>query len=321
MPGDTAGSAAEPPVLRTALGAYRHTAALRSGQVASARLRLEFADVSPVNRAFAPMVRDARFDVCEMAIATFLQAKAYGKPLVLMPVAVAARFQEAALLCRAGSAIRGPADLAGRRVGVRAYSQTTGMWLRGILAGDHGVRPEQVRWVTFEDAHVAEYRDPPWAVRAPAGADMLAMLRAGDLDAVIVGNDLPDDPGLRTVFADPAAAGEAFRRRHGFVPVNHLVTVRRDLAERRPDLVAELLRMFRDAKAAAPPGPGENDALPMGRTALQPALALALRYSDEQGLLPRRLGIEDVWEGLPPEDRPGLAATREAIGDTLEMGQ
>ena len=176
MPGETALSAAtEVPVLRAAVGAYKHTAALRSGQVVSAKLRLQFADVSPVSRAFAPMVREGRFDVCEMAIATFLQAKAYGKPLVLLPVTMAARFQEAAL--------RGPADLHGRRVGVRAYSQTTGMWLRGILAESHGVLPDAVRWVTFEDAHVAEYRDPPWAERAPSDADMLAMLRAGALDA------------------------------------------------------------------------------------------------------------------------------------------
>jgi 4,5-dihydroxyphthalate decarboxylase len=312
-------AANEVPVLRAAVGTYKHTAALKSGQVASARLRLDFADVSPVNRAFAPMVREGRFDVCEMAIATFLQAKAYGKPLVLLPVTVAARFQEGALLCRATDrALRGPADLAGRRVGVRAYSQTTGMWLRGILAEDHGVRPEQVRWVTFEDAHVAEYRDPPWAERAPASADMLAMLRAGELDAVVVGNDGPNDLRLRTVFPDPAEAGEAFRRRHGFVPVNHLVTVRRELAESRPDLVAELLRMFREAQAASPPDAGGRDPLPMGRAALQPAIDLALRFSVEQGLLPRRLGAEEVWEGLPPEDRPGLAATREATRTPLE---
>ena len=291
-------------VLRAAVGTYPHTAALRSGQVSSSRLRLDFASVSPISRAFAPMVRDARFDVSEMAIATFLQAKAYGKPLVLVPVTLAALFQESALLCRADSAITGPADLAGRRVGVRAYSQTTGMWLRGILADDHGVPPDAVRWVTFEDAHVAEYRDPPWAIRAPAGADMLAMLRAGDLDAVIVGNDVPDDPGLRTVFPDPAAAGEAFRRCHGFVPVNHLLTVRRDLAESRPDLVDELVRMFRDAAAAAPGG----NALPMGRAAVQPAVDLALRYSAAQGLLPRMLGPAEVWTGLP-----GVAAS-----DTLE---
>ena len=318
MPGETASATAEAPVLRAAVGAYRNTAALKSGQVASARLRLEFAAVSPINRAFAPMVREGRFDVCEMAVATFLQAKAYGKPLVLLPVTVAARFQESALLCKADSDIRDPADLAGRRVGVRAYSQTTGMWLRGILAADHGVRSDAVRWVTFEDAHVAEYRDPPWAERAPAGADMLAMLHAGELDSVIVGNDRPDNPGLRTVFPDPTAAGEAFRRRHGFVPVNHMVTVRRELAETRPDLVAELLRMFWDAKAAAPRDAGGHDPLPMGRAALQPAIDLALRYAAEQGLLPRRLAAEEVWEGLPDEDWPSRAAARQATSTPLE---
>src|SRR5277367_6364100 len=131
--------------LSVAVGAYPHTEALKSGRIASAELRLEFAEISPINRAFAPMVRERRFDVCEMAIATFLQAKAYDKPLVLLPLAMAVRFQESALLCRADSAIRGPADLAGRRLGVRAYSQTTGMWLRGLLADDWGVKPEDVR--------------------------------------------------------------------------------------------------------------------------------------------------------------------------------
>jgi 4,5-dihydroxyphthalate decarboxylase len=286
------------PVLRAAIGSYRHTAALKDGRIASDGLRLDFADASPIHRAFAPMVRELRFDVSEMAIATFLQAKAWGKELVLLPVTLAARFQEPALICRAGSGISGPADLAGRRVGVRAYSQTTGMWLRGILAEDHDVRPDAVRWVTFEDAHVAEYRDPPFVERAPAGKEMLAMLRSGELDAVILGNDVPDDPDLRTVFADPAAASEAFRRKHRLVPVNHLVTVRRELAVSRPDLVTELLRMFRDAKAAAPP-PDGGDVLPIGRAALRPAIELALRFAADQDLLPRRLSEEEVWDGLP----------------------
>jgi 4,5-dihydroxyphthalate decarboxylase len=307
MPGE---AATETPVLSAALGTYGHTAALKSGQVASGRLRLEFAPVSPINRAFAPMVREGRFAVCEIAIATFLQAKAFAKPLVLLPVTVAARFQEGALLCRADGAIRGPEDLTGRRVGIRAHSQTTGMWLRGILAESHGVRSDAVRWVTFEDAHVAEYRDPPWAERAPAGQDMLAMLRAGALDAVIVGNDVPDDPGLRTVFPDPSEAAEAFWREHRLVPVNHLVAVRRDLAERRPGLVAELLRLFREAKAAASPAPGARDALPMGRAALRPAVELALRYAAEQSLLPRALDPEAVWEGLPAEADAALEGAR-----------
>src|SRR5262245_54389282 len=158
---------AERTVLRAAIGKYPHTAALLEGRISSDLLRLDFADIAPINRAFAPMLREHRFDVSEIAIASFLQAKAYGKPFVLLPVVLPARYQEPALLCLSGSAIRGPADLAGRRVGVRAYSQTTGVWLRGILADAYGVEAKAVRWVTFEDAHVAEYRDPPWVERAP----------------------------------------------------------------------------------------------------------------------------------------------------------
>src|SRR5262245_41889167 len=198
-----------PVLLRTAIGRYPHTVALRDGKISSKLLRFDFADMPTINRAFAPMVREQRFDVSEMAIATFLQAKAYGKPLVLLPVVLSARFQEPALLCRSDSDIGGPHDLVGRRVGVRAYSQTTGVWLRGILADAHGVRPRDIHWITFEDAHVAEYRDPTWVERAPTGTDLVGMLRQGELDAVIVGNELPNDASLRTVFPDP----EACRRR------------------------------------------------------------------------------------------------------------
>ena len=285
--------------LSVALGKHAHTAALRDGRVASALVTLDFADIPTVNRAFAPMVREQRFDVCEMAIATFLQAKAYGKPLVLLPVTLAARFQQSALLCRAESDIRGPGDLVGRRVGVRAYSQTTGVWLRGILAHAHGVRPEDVRWVTFEAAHVAEYSDPPWVERAPAGIDLVRMLQEGELDAIIVGNEVPDAPGLRTVFPDPEVSAEAFWREHGFVPVNHLVTVRRQLAESRPEAIHELVRLFRAAKAAAPPRTDGRDPYPIGCAALEPAIELAARYCAEQGLLPRPLALSEVWDGLP----------------------
>lgn len=297
--GEGGHTSAERLVLRTAIGRYPHTSALRDGRVSSDLTALDLDEIAPINRAFAPMVREGRFDVSEMAIATFLQAKAHGKPLVLLPVVLAARFQQSALLCRVDRDIRGPGDLAGRRVGVRAYSQTTGVWLRGILADAYGVPPEEVRWITFEDAHVAEVRDPPWAERAPPGKDLLAMLRDGEVDAVIVGNDVPDDPTLRTVFPDPRASAEAFWREPGFVPVNHMLTVRSGIAHDRPDLILELARMFRDAKAAAPPREDGRDPYPFGRRALQPAIDLALRYTAEQGLLPRRLDGAEVWEGLP----------------------
>ena len=279
--------------LRAAVGDYPHTRALKAGQIPSDLLTLDFAGIAPINRAFAPMVRDGAFDVSELAIATFLQARACGKPVVLLPVVLAQRFQEAALLCRADSPLSGPADLRGKRIGVRAYSQTTGMWLRGILADSYGVPADSVRWITFEGAHVAEIADPPWAERAPAGADMMAMLRQGEVDAVIAGNDMPDDPGLRTVFPDPAEAGRAFQAQYGLIPPNHLLTVKRELAESRPDLVAELLRMFAASFAAG------GRALPFGLPSVRPGVDLALRFAEAGGLLPRPLAPEEVWEGLP----------------------
>jgi 4,5-dihydroxyphthalate decarboxylase len=279
-----------PVVLSAALGRTPRTEALFTGVVTSPRLRLDLAPVPVISRAFAPMVREGRYDVSEMAIATFLMAKAAGKDLVLLPVVLAARFQEGALLCRTGGAIHGPADLAGRRIGVRAYSQTTGMWLRGTLHESFGLRPGAMRWVTFEDAHVAEYCDPPWAERAPAGADMLAMLKAGELDAAIFGNDLPADPGLRPVFPDPAAAGAAFRAAHGFVPVNHLLVARGDIAHARADSLTELVQLVRASGVEVP-----------GREALAPAMTLASRYAAEQGLLGKPLRLDEVWEGTPTD--------------------
>jgi 4,5-dihydroxyphthalate decarboxylase len=283
--------------LSAALGTYPGTRALKEGSIVSPLLRLDFADIPVISRAFAPMVREGRFQVSEMAIATFLQARAMGRPLVLLPVVLAARFQQSALLCRASSTIGSPADLAGKRIGLRAYSQTTGMWLRGIIAEEGGPRPEECQWITFEDAHVAGITDPPWAARAAPGQDMLAMLRAGELDAVIVGNDLPEDPALRTVWPDPGAAAAAFWQRHHIVPVNHMLTVSQGLAEQRPELVSEVLRLLRAAAAPAPPG--EHGQPPSSRQALRPVLELALRYMTEQGMLPRAMTPEEAWEGLP----------------------
>jgi 4,5-dihydroxyphthalate decarboxylase len=286
-------------VLETAVGKYPNTEALHAGRIASKLITLDIQDVPLIIRAFASMVRELRYAVSEMALSTFLQAKAYDKQVVLLPVVIAARFQQQAFLCRVDSDIRGPEDLVGRRVGVRAYSQTTGMWLRGMLVDEYGVRPEQVNWLTFEDAHVAEYRDPPWAERAKPGQELVSMLRNGELDAIIVGNDVPDDPVFRTVFPDPNASAEVFWGKHGFIPVNHMLTVRRDLAESHPEALREVMHMFLQAKAAAAHKIDARDPLVSGRAALDPAIRLALRYTAEQGLLPRAMDIEDAWEGLP----------------------
>jgi 4,5-dihydroxyphthalate decarboxylase len=282
--------------LTTAIGRYPHTETLFNDPL----MRIEPFPV--ISRAFAPMVRAQRFDVSEMAIATFLMARAAGSDLVLLPIVLAARFQNAALLRRAADRF-GPGDLEGRRVGVRVYSQTTGMWLRGILQDEHGIRPDLVQWVTFEDAHVASFRDPPWAERAPPGSDMLSMLRDGSLDAAIFGNDVPATPDLTTVFPDADAAGQGFFARHHFMPVNHMVVVRAEVA-RREGMVRALLDRFRAA----------GNPFPFGRAALDPAVGLAIRYATEQRLLVRALELDEVWAGLPSgcESQSGKNGARSA---------
>jgi 4,5-dihydroxyphthalate decarboxylase len=281
-------------VLEIALGDYPHTRELKSRLAGSPSFN--FVNIQPITKAFAPMARQQAHDISEMALVTFLQAKAYGKPLVLLPVAVAARSQEISLICLAkNDSIRGPADLIGKRVGVRAYSQTTGAWIRGILGDEFGIRPEDIRWVTFEDAHVAEYKDPPFAERAKPGSDMMAMLRAGELDAVIVGNDKPVSADLKDVYPDAEAAGRQFKQKHGFVPVNHVVVVRQSTLDAQPDAVMTFYRAVESIWKELPKG----SALPLGRAEIEPSVELALRYISAQKMLPRTMTPSEVWSGVP----------------------
>ena len=275
---------AEP--LTLAIGRIPKTEALFTGAVTDPALTLDLPAFPDITRAFAPMVREGRFPASEIAIATFLMAKAGGAPLVLLPAVLLERFQDQAMVCLQGSAIRGPEDLRGARVGVRAYSQTTGMWLRGILAERHGIAPDAIRWTTFEDAHVAGYRDPDLVARAEPGQKLDAMLLAGELDAAIFGTVFP--PGVRTVFPDAAAAAADFRTAYGFMPVNHLVCVRADVVRDRAGDLPRLLAMLRASGARV-----------TTRAELNPAIAVAARFCATQGLTPRTLTVDEVWDGLP----------------------
>ena len=285
-----------------AIGNYPHTAALKSGAVRAEGLELEFPEIKPVNRAFAPMARELKFDVSEMAIATFLQAKAYGKKLTLLPLVMAARFQEAALFRLKGSDIRSPADLKGKRVGVRAYSQTTGLWVRGILSDQYGVAPSDIAWTTFEGAHVLEYPDPQFVTRATPGKELVKMLHDRELDAIIVGNDVPDDPELTTVVPDPKAAADHFWTLNGFVPINHVVVIRSEHALAEPSAVKQLVGLFEASKAESGRPKPERDNCPFGRAAIEPSLKMALRLALEQGLLPHPLSLEEIWAHSPEID-------------------
>lgn len=281
--------------LSAVIGDYPHTVPLKNGQIRSDVVTLDFTEMKPVTKAFKPMVREQRFDVSELALATFLQAKAYNKPLVLLPATVMGRFQHGCMLHNAERGKLTPSDLAGRRVGVRAYSQTTGVWLRGILQNDYGVDLSRVQWVTFEDAHVAEYKDPAGVERAADDKNMTKMLQDGELDAAIYGSDMPDDPRLQSVVPDPDAAAQAWYGKHGVVPVNHMVVMTGALAKSRPDVVSEIYRMLCDGKKAIGlPRATRIDTIPFGYEANRPAIEMMLSYMLQQGLLSDRVIIDDV---------------------------
>jgi 4,5-dihydroxyphthalate decarboxylase len=282
--------------LRIAIGDYPHTLPLKRGQIASPLLKLDFVDVSPMHKAFKPMVREHAYDASEMALVTLFQGKIYNKGLTLLPAAMLARFQHGTMLFNAERGRLDPAGLAGRRIGVRAYSQTTGAWIRGIVANDYGADLSRVQWVTFEDGHLAEFKDPPGVIRAGSGQDMTEMLIADELDAAIYGAAIPDDPRLQSVIPDPAAAAQTWFAKHGLVPVNHMVVVTEDLARSNPAAVAELYRLLEAGKAAAGlPAAGALDMAPFGKDANRPGLELLAGYAFQQGLIPRRLDIDELW--------------------------
>jgi 4,5-dihydroxyphthalate decarboxylase len=286
-----------PANLHALLGDYPGTRALKDGTLRSPQVTFDFAPVEVPNRAFKQVVRELSFDVAELAIATFLQAKALGSPLVLLPATVLGRHQHSRL---AYNPVRGPlaaSGLGGRRVGIRSCSVTTAMWIRGILARDHGVDLDRVRWVTFEDAHVAEYRDPPGVERAPAGKDLVTMLHDGELDAGVLGAPPPAGSPLRALIPDPDPAARDWCRRNGAVPVNHLVVVSGSLARSDPGIVREVYRLLAESRRwGASSGEDGLDLLPFGTDALRPSLALAIDYAQEQGLLVRRLTVDELFD-------------------------
>jgi 4,5-dihydroxyphthalate decarboxylase len=282
--------------LRIAIGDYPHTLPLKRGEINSPLLKLDFVEVKPMHKAFKPMVREHAYDVSEMALVTYLQAVAYNKGLKLLPAAMLARFQHGTVLYNAERGTLKPSDLPGKRVGVRSYSQTTGVWMRGILQNDYGLDLSRVQWVTFEGGHLAEARDPPGVIRAGAEKDITQMLLAGELDAAIYGAELPKDERLKTVVADPDAAARAWYGKHRLVPVNHMVTVTEELARSHPEAVAELYRLLEASKKAAPlPAAGRLDTVPFGREANTPCLELLLSYATQQGLIPRPLSVDELW--------------------------
>jgi 4,5-dihydroxyphthalate decarboxylase len=275
--------------LRTLLGDYPGTTALKNGSIRSDLVSFDFAEYSPTNKGFKPMVREQAFDVSEMAIVTYLMAKSFAKPMVLLPDVVVARFQHGHALYNAELGMLKPADLNGKRVGIRSFTTTTGAWLRGILANDYGVDLNSIQWVTFEDAHVAEFQDT--TERAPKGKEIIQMLLDGELDAAL--GEKIDRAGLRPLFPDAAAEERSWFAKQGVLPINHMVVVSDKLSNEHPDAVREVHRMLRESAARAPGG-----APKFSSDEIRRSLQLIVRYTAQQGLIPRAFGVDELYDDV-----------------------
>jgi 4,5-dihydroxyphthalate decarboxylase len=274
--------------LRTLLGDHSCTVALKRGAVKSDLVAFDFVDYSPTHKGFKPMVREQAFDVSEMAIVTYLMARSFDKPMVLLPDVVLARFQHGYALYNGRRGKLAPDDLNGKRVGIRSFTTTTGAWLRGILANDHGVDLDRVDWVTFEDAHVAEFVDT--TKRAPAGKEIIQMLIDGELDAVL--GEKADHPDLKPLLADVAAEEKSWLAKHCVVPINHMVVVSRDLSDKHPEAAREVHRLLAEANKASTSSP-RFDAEQMRRS-----LELIISYIAQQGLIPRAFTFDELFDDV-----------------------
>lgn len=298
--------------------------ALKDGTVAPAGVVLEFEEVPVLVHAFRRMVRELAYDVCEMALTTYVCAKAHGKRFTALPVFLVRGFHHGAVVYNTRSGIREPKDLEGRRVGVnRGYTVTTGVWARSILQDEYGVDLSRVTWVLSGDEHVAEYRPPANVVPVEPGKDLAEMVASGELAAAI--NIDVDHPDVAPLIPDATEAGFEALRRRGFYPINHLMVVKDELLDAHPDLAVRIFDAFAEAKqlyverlrsdAVTAPTPTDlmcqrvmqitgGDPLPYGIEPNRAVLELLIRHAVSQRILKRPVAVESVF----PESTHDLVA-------------
>jgi 4,5-dihydroxyphthalate decarboxylase len=196
-----------------------------------------------------------------------------------------ARFQQPYAVYRAELGDLKPRDLAGKRVGIRSFTTTTGAWLRGILANDFCVDLDSIDWVTFEDAHVAEFLDT--TKRASKDKEIIQMLLDGDLDAVL--GEKVERPGLKPLFTE--ADEQSWFAKHKMLPLNHMVVVSETLAGTKPDAVREVFRLLKESEARAPASWHRFSADEIRRS-----LALISQYAAQQRLIPRAFSFDELFD-------------------------
>ena len=302
------------PKLKTVTRTQGNNAAFKNGTVQPRTFEPEFVEVEPLIAAFRRQVRASEFDICEMAITTYICAKAHGKPMTAIPVPLVRQFHHGAILASARAGITSPKDLEGKKVGVnRGYTVTTGVWARGILAEEYGVDLEKITWVLSGDEHVAEYKPPQNVVPIGAGRKMDEMLVSGELAAAI-GVDI-EHADVKPLIPDALDAGLAAYAARGHYPINHLVVIRDDLLTKHPDLASDVFDAFAESKRlyvenlkAGRIGKLDaydkvhqriiaagGDPLPYGIAPNRRVIEELMRHAVRQGIIDKPMAVDDLF--------------------------
>jgi 4,5-dihydroxyphthalate decarboxylase len=289
--------------------------ALKDGTVKLRTCELEFVEVDPLIDAFRRMVRGLEFDVSEMAMTTYITARAHGKRLMGLPIFLVRAFHHGAIVYNTKSGIQCPKDLEGRRVGVnRGYTVTTGLWARGILKHQYGVDLDTITWVLSGDEHVAEYRPPFNVVPIEKGKKMADLVASGELPAAI-GIEI-DSPDVKPLIPNAAEAGIEALRSRGHYPINHLIVAKEELLEAHADLAPDIFNAFAEAKRdyIRRLGSGQiqnptrvdelhrrvmettgRDPLPYGIAPNRQTIEEVIQYALEQRILARPVTVEELF--------------------------
>jgi 4,5-dihydroxyphthalate decarboxylase len=300
------------PKLKTALVTRGHTKALKDGTVKPRGFDFEFEEVPTIINAFRRMVRGLEFDISEMAITTYLCARAYGKAFSAIPVFPMRAFHHGAILHNTKAGIRSPKDLEGQRVGVnRGYTVTTGVWARSILQHQYGVDLNRITWVLSGDEHVAEYQPPANVVPIEKGKKMEDMLAAGEIPAAI--GVQVDSPDVKPLIENARESGFDALRERGLYPINHTIVVSNDVLAAHPGVASDLFNAFSEAKrlyiARLAAGVTESaddeffkrvmdvigDPLPYGIEPNRRMLEAIINHAVEQGIIPRHVAVGDIF--------------------------
>lgn len=302
------------PSLKTVTRTQGNNRALKQGLVQPRGYRLEFEEVPVLIDAFRRMVRSLDYDVCEMALTTYICAREHGRRFTALPIFLVRAFHHGGIVVRRDGDFRRPGDLQGQRVGVsRGYTVTSGLWSRAVLEEEHGIDLSRITWVLSGDEHVQEYRPPANVVPSPIGRTLTEQLLAGEIAAVIGGE--ADHPDVTALIPRPQDAGLKALRERGHYPINHLVVVRDDILERDPDAAATLFdafvaskRIYLEQLAAGTLGEETGadrthrrvaeligDPLPYGIESNRATLETILDHCKTQGITRERLRVDDLF--------------------------